>query len=70
MIDQGIDPRDEKLKRLAELVAKQTETIRQEVTVSDAWAVYIEDRKKKMECPSFKGSPGSCPKGGPRCQTG
>ena len=47
MLDQGIDPREEKIKRLAEHVAKQAEATRQEVTVAEAWDEYIDDRKGK-----------------------
>ncbi len=54
MLDQGIDPRDEKLKRLAELADKQAESTRQEVTVADAWVEYIDDRKGKWSARHLK----------------
>jgi integrase len=54
-IDQGLDPRDEKIEMLAATAAKKAEAKRQAdaeadtarrqaVLVADAWKVYIEDR--------------------------
>ncbi len=56
LIDQGIDPRDQKAEQIAEVAAKKAEAkrqaqaketaaIRQALIVADGWKVYIEDRK-------------------------
>lgn len=47
LIDQGIDPRQEKADKLAAIVAKQAESARQEVTVGEAWAAYVLARSHK-----------------------
>ena len=47
LIDQGIDPRQEKADKLAAIEAKQAESARQEVTVGDAWAAYVLARSHK-----------------------
>lgn len=52
LIDQGIDPRQEKADKLAAieakkaaLVAEQEEQQRQALTVGEAWASYLEERR-------------------------
>ena len=52
LIDQGIDPRQEKADKLAAieakkaaLVAEQAEEQRQALTVGEAWASYLEERR-------------------------
>ena len=45
LIDQGIDPRQEKAGKIAEAQAQREDAIRQEVTVGEAWTAYIEARK-------------------------
>lgn len=45
LIDQGIDPREEKKRRHVEEEAAREESKRQDVIVSKVWAVYIEERK-------------------------
>ena len=47
LIDQGIDPRQEKADKLAAIEAKQAESARQEVTVGEAWAAYVLARSHK-----------------------
>lgn len=47
LIDQGIDPREQKRERIAASEAKREEARRQDVTVGDAWAAYIKARKAK-----------------------
>jgi integrase len=47
LIDQGIDPRQQKRERTAATEAKREEERRQDVTVADAWADYIADRRHK-----------------------
>jgi integrase len=44
LIDQGTDPRQEKQERIAAGEAKREEARRQDVTVGEAWAAYVEDR--------------------------
>lgn len=46
-IDKGIDPRQEKEDRIAAAGTKREEAARQDMTVSDAWSVYVEARKHK-----------------------
>lgn len=45
--DRGIDPRQERLERAAAAEAKREEARRQEVTVREAWAAYVDARRKK-----------------------
>lgn len=45
MIDQGIDPRQEKAERAAKAKAHQEKKLRKEAPALDAWGIYIEDRK-------------------------
>ena len=47
LIDQGIDPREEKRERIATSEAKRAKARRQGVTVAEAWAVYVEARQHK-----------------------
>lgn len=47
LIDQGIDPRLEKKRRLAEVREAQKESKRADATVGDAWSEYIEARKPR-----------------------
>jgi integrase len=47
LIDQGVDPREEKAKRQAEAIAKREEARRKAVTVGEAWEAYIAARKHK-----------------------
>jgi integrase len=47
LIDQGIDPREQKRERLAAVEAKKEEARRHEVTVGEAWTAYLEARKPK-----------------------
>lgn len=45
MVDSGIDPREVAKARTAELEAKQAAEAAEEVTVANAWAVYLEERR-------------------------
>lgn len=47
LVDQGIDPRQEKLDRIAASEAKREEVRRQDVTVAEAWDAYLEVRKAR-----------------------
>lgn len=47
MVDQGIDPREAKREKLAEIEQREAEEARQEMTVRTAWEVYIEARRDK-----------------------
>jgi integrase len=47
LLDQGVDPREERAKRLAEANAKREEARRKAVTVGEAWQAYIAARKHK-----------------------
>jgi integrase len=46
LIDQGLDPRELKAKAQAEHVAKAAAEVARAVTVGEAWAVYLEDRRQ------------------------
>jgi integrase len=45
LIDQGIDPRLHRAEKLAENEAKHEDARRRDVTLSEAWAEYITDRR-------------------------
>jgi integrase len=47
LIDQGIDPRIDKKDRLAEQEAKREESHRGEVTLGEAWPIYLEARRSR-----------------------
>lgn len=47
LIDQGIDPRQQKRERTAAAEVKREEERRQDVTVADAWADYLASRRRK-----------------------
>jgi integrase len=47
LVDQGIDPRVDKVEKAAASQAKREELARREVTMAEAWAVYIEARRHK-----------------------
>lgn len=47
LIDQGTDPREQKRERIAATEAKRAERRRQDVTMGEAWAGYVEARKHK-----------------------
>ena len=47
LIDQGIDPRQEKAERIAASEAKREEARRVEAPALDAWNVYLEARRSK-----------------------
>ena len=47
LIDQGIDPRQEKQERIAAAESKRVESRRQDTTVADAWSAYITARRHK-----------------------
>lgn len=54
LIDQDIDPRQEKADRLAASEAKREEARRIEAPALDAWAVYIAARRPKWSAPHLK----------------
>ncbi len=47
LIDQGIDPRLEKKRKEASEEAEKAELVRQDVSFSEAWSDYVEDRKPR-----------------------
>lgn len=47
LIDQGIDPRQQKADKAAEAEAKRVEQTRQNATVAEAWTAYIQERTPK-----------------------
>ena len=47
LIDQGIDPRQEKAERIAASEAKREEARRVEAPALDAWNAYLEARRPK-----------------------
>ena len=47
LLDQGTDPRQQKRERIAASAEKQEEERRHDVTVSEAWNIYLEARKPK-----------------------
>ncbi len=70
MLDKGIDPREEKLKILAEIVAKMDETERQEVTVSEAWADYLKARRPKWSDRHYRDHESLADPGGRKAKRG
>jgi integrase len=46
MVDQGIDPREAKREKLAEIDQREAEAQRESLTVLDAWTAYIEARRE------------------------
>lgn len=47
LIDQGIDPRQAHAEQIAQVETKRVEAERRDVTVSEAWPIYIDARKHK-----------------------
>lgn len=47
LVNQGIDPRQEKAERLEAVETKRVESRRQDATVADAWAAYLEARRPR-----------------------
>lgn len=47
LIDQSIDPREQKRERIAAVEAKREDARRQDVTVGQAWTDYLEARRGK-----------------------
>jgi integrase len=47
LVDQGIDPREQKKERIAASEAKKEEERQHDVTVSEAWDTYLKARKPK-----------------------
>ncbi len=47
LVDLGIDPREQKRERIAAIEAKQEEARQHDVTVGEAWKIYLEARKPK-----------------------
>lgn len=54
LINQGIDPRQEKAERLAVVEAKLQEAKSKAALVADAWQAYIAFQKDKMERPNIE----------------
>ncbi|MCC4117646.1 integrase family protein [Aromatoleum toluclasticum] len=47
LMNQGIDPRDERQERVVANEAKRKDAARQQATVGDAWLVYLDARRAK-----------------------
>jgi len=47
MIDQGLDPREEKKERIAAAEAKRVKSMRVEAAAMEAWEAYLEARRSK-----------------------
>ena len=47
LLDQNIDPRQEKADKLAAIVVKGADTLRADLTVGEAWSAYIAARTPK-----------------------
>lgn len=47
LVDQGVDPREEKRERLAAVEARREAARRVEAPAADAWDVYIENRRSR-----------------------
>lgn len=54
LIDQGIDPRQEKAERVAATEAKREEARRVEAPALEAWTAYIEARKARWSEPHIR----------------
>jgi hypothetical protein len=48
LVDQGIDPRDDRTARQAAAQAARAEADRRDATVGEAWTAYIEDRRSHL----------------------
>lgn len=53
LIDQGIDPRQDKAERIAKIEAARQEEQRHDVTLGEAWKAYIEARRPKWSARHF-----------------
>lgn len=67
LIDQGLDPRQEKKARIAESEALRKQAQHADAPASDAWAVYVESRQSKWGVRSYQdhlryADPGGKPK--------
>ena len=47
LVDQGIDPREQKAEQRKNNAAKRMEAARKTVTLADAWQIYIDARSRK-----------------------
>jgi integrase len=47
LLDQGIDPRQDKAEKIAQVEEKRQEKARHDVTVGEAWSAYVESRRHK-----------------------
>lgn len=45
LVNQGIDPRQDKADKIAATVAKREEAKRQDATLAEAWPIYMADRR-------------------------
>ncbi len=64
LIDQGIDPRQEKAERIAASEAKREQARRIEAPALEAWAAYIEARRAKWGVLSLKSHEKAVEQGG------
>ena len=54
LIDQGLDPREEKKERVAATEAKRAKSQRAEASALEAWGVYLESRRSKWGERTYK----------------
>lgn len=47
LMDRGIDPREERAEQRAEHEARKLDALRQNATVSEAWAAYLDAHRSK-----------------------
>lgn len=64
LIDSGVDPRNEKKKRIVEEHIRREEEKRSEITFSDAWTDYLEARKDRWSEHHYKDHLKSVKQGG------
>lgn len=64
LIDQGLDPREEKRERLAAAETKRVESKRTEAAAMEAWSAYIEARRPKWSARHLADHEGVCAEGG------
>ncbi len=64
LIDQGLDPREEKRERLAAAESKREESRRTEVAAMEAWIAYIAARRTKWSARHLADHEAACAEGG------
>lgn len=70
LVDQGMDPREEKAAKQVAAEFARIEAKRQDVTLEDAWEVYLEERRAKWSELSYRDHLDLSSRGGERKKRG